>query len=80
MPGCDAAPAPSPRTRSPLARCQSAEVAGTGAAEYTSPGHTRDTKISGFRQTCKRGFTLFGMQSTMIEEGYSRMGFHTFLT
>ena len=49
MPGCDAAPAPSPRTRSPLARCQSAEVAGTGAAEYTSPGHTRDTKISGFR-------------------------------
>ena len=55
MPGCDAAPSSSsPRTRSPLARCQSAEVAGTGAAEYTSPGHTRDTKISGFRQTCKR--------------------------
>ena len=67
MPGCDAAPSSTPRTRSPLARCQSAEVAGTGAAEYTSPGHTRDTKISGFRQTCKRGLMMFGMKSTITE-------------
>ena len=75
MPGCDAAPSSTPRTRSPLARCQSAEVAGTGAAEYTSPGHTRDTKISGFRQTCMLCLIMFGMESTMIEEGYSRMDF-----
>ena len=73
MPGCDAAPASSPRTRSPLARCQSAEVAGTGAAEYTSPGHTRDIKISGFRQTCKHGFDDVGMERTMIEEKATRL-------